>query len=131
VNFQSLYANPTRPRLLRTRSVFLAGTNRFTRSHTFSMINVANERIWVKFHFRTQQGITNLTDADALVATDRESNGRDLLNAIEAGDFPRWTLFIQVMTEAQAKTPYAAVAWGAPSLGRFTSAPICAAPGDR
>ena len=75
-------------------------------SHTFSMINAANERVWVKFHFRTQQGIENLTDAEAeaLVAKDRESHGRDLLNAIEAGDFPRWTLFIQVMTEAQAKT---------------------------
>jgi catalase len=73
-------------------------------SHTFSMINAANERVWVKFHFRTQQGIANLTDADAaaLVATDRESHGRDLLGAIEAGDFPRWTLFIQVMTQAQA-----------------------------
>ena len=55
-------------------------------SHTFSMINAANERVWVKFHFRTQQGIANLTDAEAaaLVAKDRESNGRDLLNAIEA-----------------------------------------------
>jgi len=75
-------------------------------SHTFSMINAANERVWVKFHFRTQQGIQNLTDAEAeaLVAKDRESHGRDLLNAIDTGDFPRWTLFIQVMTEAQAKT---------------------------
>ena len=75
-------------------------------SHTFSMINAANERVWVKFHFRSQQGIENLTDAEAesIVAKDRESHGRDLLNAIEAGDFPRWTLFIQVMTEAQAKT---------------------------
>jgi catalase len=74
-------------------------------SHAFSMINAANERVWVKFHFRTQQGIQNLTDAEAaaVVATDRESNGRDLFNAIEAGDFPRWTLFIQVMTDAQAK----------------------------
>jgi len=63
-------------------------------SHTFSMINAANERIWVKFHFRTQQGIANLTDAEAeaVVAKDRESHGRDLLNAIEACDFPRWTL---------------------------------------
>jgi catalase len=74
-------------------------------SHTFSMINAANERVWVKFHFRTQQGIQNLTDqeAAALVAGDRETHGRDLLNAIERGDFPRWTLFIQVMTEDQAK----------------------------
>lgn len=75
-------------------------------SHTFSMINAANERVWVKFHFRTQQGIANLTDAEAeaIVAKDRESNGRDLLTAIDKGDFPRWKLFIQVMTEAQAKT---------------------------
>jgi catalase len=75
-------------------------------SHTFAMINAANERVWVKFHFRSQQGIQNLTDAEAaaLVAGDRESHGRDLLNAIEAGEFPRWKLFIQVMTEAQAKT---------------------------
>jgi len=75
-------------------------------SHTFSMINAAIQRVWVKFHFRTQQGVQNLTDAEAeaLVAKDRESHGRDLLTAIEAGDFPRWTLFIQVMTEVQAKT---------------------------
>jgi len=75
-------------------------------SHAFSMINATNERIWVKFHFRTQQGIANLTDAEAeaIVAKDRESNGRDLLNAIDTGDFPRWTLFIQVMTDAQART---------------------------
>src|SRR6266851_2878073 len=74
-------------------------------SHSFAMINAANERVWVKFHFRSQQGIQNLTDAEAadLVAGDRESHGRDLLNAIEVGDFPRWTLFIQVMTEAQGK----------------------------
>src|SRR5690606_6407724 len=60
-------------------------------SHTFSLINEANERVWVKFHFRSQQGIENLTDeqAAALIATDRESHGRDLLEAIERGDFPR------------------------------------------
>ncbi len=74
-------------------------------SHTFAMINAKNERAWVKFHFRSQQGVQNLTDAEAeaLVAKDRETHGRDLLNAIEKGDFPRWTLSIQVMTEAQAK----------------------------
>lgn len=74
-------------------------------SHTYAMINHANERIWVKFHFRSQQGIENLTDeeATAVVSNDRESNGRDLLAAIEHGDFPRWTLCIQVMTEEQAR----------------------------
>lgn len=75
-------------------------------SHTYSMINDANERVWVKFQFRTQQGVENLSDEDAarVVANDRESNGRDLLEAIERGDHPKWTLFIQVMTEEQART---------------------------
>jgi len=75
-------------------------------SHTYSLINDANERVWVKFHFRTQQGVENLSDEDAasVVAHDRESNGRDLLEAIERGDHPKWTLFIQVMTEEQART---------------------------
>ncbi len=74
-------------------------------SHTFSMINAEGERVWVKFHFRSRQGIENLTDqaAAAIVAVDRESHGRDLFDSIEAGAYPEWTLFIQVMTEAQAR----------------------------
>ena len=73
-------------------------------SHTFSMMNAANERVWVKFHFYSQQGIKNLSDTEAanIVASDRESSGRDLLEAIERGDFPRWKLSIQVMTDDQA-----------------------------
>lgn len=75
-------------------------------SHTFSMINQAGDRSWVKFHFRTQQGIQNLTDdeAAAMIAGDRETHGRDLLQAIESGNFPKWTLYLQVMTEEQATT---------------------------
>jgi len=75
-------------------------------SHTFSMINASNERVWVKFHFRSEQGVENLTDAEAeaLVGRDRESHQRDLFESIEQGRFPRWTLFIQVMTEAQARS---------------------------
>jgi len=74
-------------------------------SHTYSFLNAKNERTWVKFHFRTQQGVENLTDtqAEALIAKDRETHQRDLFESIEAGRFPRWTLFIQVMTDAQAK----------------------------
>ncbi len=74
-------------------------------SHTFSMINEAGERFWVKFHHRTQQGIENLTDEEAtkLVGEDRESSQRDLYEAIERGDFPKWKLFIQVMPEADAE----------------------------
>ncbi|MBI5845155.1 MAG: catalase [Deltaproteobacteria bacterium] len=78
-------------------------------SHTFSMINAANERYWVKFHLKTQQGIKNLTDeeAEALVGKDRESHQRDLYESIEKGDFPRWTFHIQVMPEKDAATrPY-------------------------
>ena len=77
-------------------------------SHTFSFINAANERFWVKFHFKTQQGIKNLTDteAEALIAKDRESHGRDLYEAIERGDYPRWTMYVQIMTEEQALKHY-------------------------
>ena len=78
-------------------------------SHTFSFINAANERYWVKFHFKTQQGIKNLTDQEAadLVGKDRESSQRDLYEAIEGGDFPRWTMYVQIMPEADAATvPY-------------------------
>ncbi|HLU79002.1 MAG TPA: catalase [Burkholderiaceae bacterium] len=75
-------------------------------SHTFSFINAQNERFWVKFHFRTQQGIKNLTDAEAqeLVGRDRESSQRDLFESIEAGNFPRWTMYVQIMPEKDAAT---------------------------
>jgi len=78
-------------------------------SHTYSFINAANERFWVKFHFKSMQGIRNLTNAEAaaLVGTDRESHQRDLYEAIERKDFPRWRFCVQVMPEADAaKTPY-------------------------
>jgi catalase len=73
-------------------------------SHTFSFINAAGERHWVKFHFTTQQGIVNLSDEEsaALIAKDRESSQRDLFEAIERGEYPRWTLKVQLMTEQQA-----------------------------
>ena len=74
-------------------------------SHTFSLINEENERVWVKFHWVTQQGIKNLSDqeAGAVVANDRESHQRDLFDSIEAGDYPKWNLHIQIMTEEQAE----------------------------
>ena len=73
-------------------------------SHTFSLINEKNERFWVKFHLHTQQGIKNLTDeeAEAIIGKCRESHQRDLYESIEKGEFPRWTLFIQVMAENDA-----------------------------
>ncbi|NOZ79118.1 MAG: catalase [Acidobacteria bacterium] len=78
-------------------------------SHTFSFINADNERAWVKFHFRTQQGIKNLSDeeAAAVIAKCRESHQRDLYDSIEKGDFPRWTMYVQIMTEDEARRcPY-------------------------
>jgi catalase len=78
-------------------------------SHTFSFINAKHERFWVKFHFRTQQGIHNLTDAqaEAIVGKDRESHQRDLYDSIDKGNYPKWTLFVQVMPEKDAATaPY-------------------------
>jgi len=73
-------------------------------SHTFSLINADNERFWVKFHFKCQQGIKNLTDreAEVLIGADRESHQRDLYESIENSDNPRWTLMIQVMPEKDA-----------------------------
>ncbi len=74
-------------------------------SHTFSMINAQNERTWVKFHFKTKQGIKNFTNEEAtkMKGENPDFAQEDLVNAIEAGDFPKWTLYIQTMTEEQAK----------------------------
>ncbi|MDR1067438.1 MAG: catalase [Clostridiales bacterium] len=74
-------------------------------SHTFSFINAKNERHWVKFHFRTEQGIQNMTDAQAaeINGITRDHHQLDLFNAIENGDYPRWTMFVQIMTEEQAR----------------------------
>ncbi|MCX7185447.1 MAG: catalase [Nitrosospira sp.] len=78
-------------------------------SHAFSLLNASNERFWVKFHLKSQQGIKNLTDAEAeaLIGKDRESHQRDLYQSLEQGDFPKWTMLIQVMPEKEAATcPY-------------------------
>ncbi|MGI9574944.1 catalase [Alloalcanivorax xenomutans] len=78
-------------------------------SHTYSFINANNERFWVKFHFKTKQGIECLTDEEAgeIVGGDRESHQRDLYNAIENKDFPAWRVCVQIMPEAEAEnTPY-------------------------
>ncbi|HET8930147.1 MAG TPA: catalase, partial [Acidimicrobiales bacterium] len=73
-------------------------------SHTYSFVNAAGERHWVKFHHVCQQGIENLTDSEAgeVIALDRESSQRDLFEAIERGEFPKWKLCVQVMPEADA-----------------------------
>jgi catalase len=78
-------------------------------SHTYSFINAEGERFWVKFHFKTMQGHKFWTNAEGeeIVGRDRESAQRDLYEAIEAGDFPRWRFCVQIMPETDAeKTPY-------------------------
>jgi catalase len=74
-------------------------------SHTYSFYNAKGERFWVKFHFKTKQGIDFFTDEDAaaLVGGDRESHQRDLFTAIERGDFPKWKFCVQIMPEADAQ----------------------------
>ncbi|WP_456057504.1 catalase [Alginatibacterium sediminis] len=75
-------------------------------SHTFSFINAKNERYWVKFHFKCQQGIKNLSDqeAEVLVGKDRESHQKDLYESIEKGNFPSWKLQVQIMPEKEAES---------------------------
>ncbi len=67
--------------------------------------NAMNERYWVKFHFKTLQGIKNWTnaEAEAVVAKDRESSQRDLFDAIERKDYPKWKFQIQIMPEMDAE----------------------------
>lgn len=74
-------------------------------SHTYSFINAKGERFWVKFHFKSMQGIHNLTnrEAEAIIAKDRESHQKDLFENIEKGNFPKWRFCIQVMKEKDAE----------------------------
>lgn len=75
-------------------------------AHAYSLVNATGERVWVKFHFKSCQGIECLTEAAAtrIVGEDRDSHQRDLFAAIERRDFPRWRLCIQIMTEAEAES---------------------------
>jgi len=78
-------------------------------SHTYKWYNAAGEYFWVKYHFKTDQGIRNLTreQADALAGTDPDHATRDLYAAIAAGNPPSWTLEVQIMTPEQARDfPY-------------------------
>ncbi|WP_392566964.1 catalase [Utexia brackfieldae] len=74
-------------------------------SHTYSLINHNGIRYWVKWHFRTEQGIKNLPPQKAkeLEGTHADYAQEDLYQAIEQGNYPRWRLYMQIMTEAQAQ----------------------------
>ena len=75
-------------------------------SHTMSVWNKEGERSWVKWHFKTDQGSRNLTadDADRVAGSDPDYSTRDLFTAIEGGEFPTWTVYMQVMPETDAET---------------------------
>ena len=75
-------------------------------SHTYSFINAKNERFWVKFHFKSMQGIATMsnTEAAGIVGEDRETHQRDLFQAIERADYPKWRFCVQVMPEQAAET---------------------------
>jgi len=75
-------------------------------SHTFSFVNAENERFWVKFHFKTQKGIRNMMqdEADRLAGSDADYHTRQLFELIEKGEYPKWTLYVQIMPEIEAET---------------------------
>ncbi len=75
-------------------------------SHTYMWVNADGEKFWVKYHFKTNQGIEWLSqqNADRLAGEDGDYHTRDLFQAIERGDFPSWTLHVQIMPFAEAET---------------------------
>jgi catalase len=74
-------------------------------SHTYSFLNAKDERFWVKFHFKTQQGIQNMMqqEADRIVGEDPDYHTRQLFEMIERGDYPRWAFKVQIMPEKDAE----------------------------
>lgn len=72
-------------------------------SHTLSFWNDKGERVWVKWHLKSNQGIKTLTDAEAQSMPPHGAQ-QDLVESIDKGDFPSWSVKVQIMTEAEAKT---------------------------
>ena len=75
-------------------------------SHTYMWVNDAGERFWVKYHFISDQGVEYLSneDADRIAGEDPDFHRRDLFEAIDRGDYPSWTLKVQIMPYEEAKT---------------------------
>jgi catalase len=75
-------------------------------SHTYMWVNQDGEKFWIKYHFKTDQGIEYLTqeEADTIAGQDSDYHMRDLFEAIGKGDFPSWTLYVQVMPFKEAET---------------------------
>ena len=75
-------------------------------SHTYMWVNEAGEKFWVKYHFLTDQGVENMSNEEAakLAGEDADVHRRDLFDAIKDGNFPSWTLHVQIMPYEDAKT---------------------------
>lgn len=75
-------------------------------SHTFKWVNEEGEGVWIKYHFRTEQGVKNLAPdlAAKLAGENPDYHTEDLFNAIEKGDFPEWKLYVQIMPLEDANT---------------------------
>ncbi|WP_353987163.1 catalase [Ruicaihuangia caeni] len=75
-------------------------------SHTFQWINAEGERFWVKYHFKSRQGVVAMTneEAERLAGVDADHYRRDLYESIERGEFPTWDIFVQIMPYEEAKT---------------------------
>lgn len=75
-------------------------------SHTFKWTNAKGESVWIKYHFKTEQGIENLTAEEAakIAGVDPDYATRDLFEAIESGNYPAWRLYVQIMPLEDAKT---------------------------
>jgi catalase len=75
-------------------------------SHTYMWVNAAGDKFWVKYHFKTDQGIEFLTqeEADRIAGESPDYHRKDLFEAIRDGDFPTWTLYMQIMPFEEAKT---------------------------
>ncbi len=75
-------------------------------SHTYMWVNKQGEKFWVKYHFKTNQGIQFLTqeEADRLIGVDADYHTRDLFESIERGEYPSWTLQMQIMPFKEAET---------------------------
>jgi catalase len=74
-------------------------------SHTYMWVNANGERFWVKYHFKTDQGIEFLTqeDADRIAGQDGDYHRRDLFDSIGRGEYPSWTLRVQIMPFEEAR----------------------------
>ncbi len=75
-------------------------------SHTYMWVNEAGEKFWIKYHFHTDQGVENMSndDAEKMAGKDADHHRRDLFQAIEKGDFPSWTMYVQVIPYEEAKS---------------------------